>query len=153
MGPNENEVRMNFETIIEYRGDTTYFRVDSRNIPREGPGNVLFGPTSGYGSIEGHYPKLPYGPRGYPVKGVNPTEIGYRVPSLACHAAALSIPPSDRYRCHSGVPLPRVPVEQGWKLHEYLDKIFHKVGFPYGPYSEKGALRYTFTAIVFSGGE
>ncbi|MBN2225476.1 MAG: AmmeMemoRadiSam system protein B [Deltaproteobacteria bacterium] len=50
----------------------------------------------------------------------------------------------------SGLFLPQVPVEQGWDLDEYLEKICYKAGLMPGDWKKEDARLSVFTADVFS---
>jgi AmmeMemoRadiSam system protein A len=55
-----------------------------------------------------------------------------------------------RHRGRSGVFLPQVPVEQGWDLQEYRERLCVKASLPPGSWRAPGAELYSFTALVFS---
>ncbi len=50
----------------------------------------------------------------------------------------------------SGVFLPQVPVEQGWDLPTYLERLCDKAGLPAGSWAAEDAELYWYEAFVFS---
>jgi uncharacterized protein (TIGR00296 family) len=48
-----------------------------------------------------------------------------------------------------GLLLPQVPVEQGWDVHEFLDRTCMKAGLTAAAWTEKGTKIYRFTAEIF----
>jgi hypothetical protein len=54
---------------------------------------------------------------------------------------------------HSGLLLPQVASENGWALDEFLEQTCLKAGLPKHGYKDKYAEIYSFTAVVFGGGE
>lgn len=51
---------------------------------------------------------------------------------------------------HSGLLLPRIPVEYGWETREFLEQTCLKAGLPKNAYRDKYAEVYKFTASRFS---
>ncbi|MFH0929420.1 MAG: TIGR00296 family protein [Candidatus Aenigmatarchaeota archaeon] len=52
----------------------------------------------------------------------------------------------------SGLFLPQVPVEQGWKLEEYLENLCHKAGLPGRAWQDPEARLFKFETEAFSEG-
>ena len=50
---------------------------------------------------------------------------------------------------HSGLLLPRIPVEYGWGTREFLEQTCLKAGLPKNAYKDKYAEVYKFTAFKF----
>lgn len=50
----------------------------------------------------------------------------------------------------SGVFLPKVPVEQGWDVHAYLENLCRKAGLPGGSWQHPEARLFWYEALVFS---
>ncbi len=53
-------------------------------------------------------------------------------------------------RGRSGVFLPQVPVEQGWSLPTYLERLCDKAGLPSGSWAAPDAELYWYEAFVFT---
>ncbi len=51
---------------------------------------------------------------------------------------------------HTGVFLPKVPVEQGWDRTAYLENLCRKAGLPGGSWRDPQAELYWYEAFVFS---
>lgn len=51
---------------------------------------------------------------------------------------------------HSGLLLPRIPVEYGWETREFLEQTCLKAGLPKNAYKDKYAEVYKFTTYKFS---
>ncbi len=51
---------------------------------------------------------------------------------------------------NSGVFLPKVPVEQGWDLSQYLENLCRKANLPQGAWQDPKAKLYWYEAFVFA---